>query len=1507
MGQRLAGRQAGAIRRRAVALVATLAVVALSAPPVLAVDLTPPAVNSLTPDVTSTAGGSVSFTLQFTEPVLGLAKADFQPQAAGLTGCAVDTLTAIPASTTGYTITVAGCVAALAGTLAMRLSSGSVTDASGNPGPTTPATSSTVLVDQVGPVVSTPGLSASLVAPEAVITVTASIVDGSTIASAEVSVAGGPWQAMAAQDGAFNSAAETATWSGSAPAASYVQQPYAVCVRATDGLDNISASSACATLTVTDTVAPDAVIVPVSEPRGAAPGTHTFAIGFPEAVTGLALGDLRVVDQVGAATGCTLENLSGALAYFTVDVSGCSDGLVAVELLANAVTDAHAHTGPASAVHSGDLTADLTAPDLQAGAPWSTIVRAGSLGGIAVKASDANGVLGVYATVNGSLPPSALLLDPASDWTVATASATLGAVVDLAAGARHACAVLEDGTVRCWGDNRMGQAGFPGGSFTGTPTVVAGIAGATAVAAGEAHTCVLRRDRTVWCWGDGRSGQAGAGIAYWSATPVQVGGISTAVQIAAGGDTSCAALADGTARCWGRGSYGQLGDGSLTATSPTPVAVADLSGVTDIAVGPRSACAVNAGAAYCWGVNWAGEIGDGTNGSHPSPSAVVGLPSAATSIVAGEAFACAVVADLSTWCWGGGLSNGLLGDGTRPGTAASAVASAYTNVAGLAAGSDRGIVHSGATAFLCAIDASDHAVRCSGSNTRAELGRATTLDGATAALVGDLGPSAKVVAGDGFACSLGTQGDVACWGDTSLGQTGSGTGSLATRPHGARDLYSPSSIAVGPTGACETIGSRIAKCWGVLNGTKLSLYPVNLPGIVGTLSTVQSIDVGRSHVCAVLIDRVGRCWGLGTSGQLGNNGTSTSATPVDVAGLVTATAITVGLRHSCAVRADGTIVCWGENTVGQLGTGDTTSHAVPVQVATITAGATAVDSQALHTCAVVSGGIVCWGANDEGQLGNGTSGLPATEPQYVGYKNALDVAVGDAHSCALLATGNVTCWGANGAGQLGNGSTIASSSPVLVSGVSGATDIAAGSDFTCAVTGASLVKCWGGSQIGLRGDGTLNLLPSTPTAIPGTDGATAIDAAGGSVCVTFAVGDVACWGDNTFGQLQAGESGAEGAATPPRDGLALVPTGVAGLVGGLAEGANEVCLQAVDFAGNHSTVKCSTITRTSDVTPPVATITSPATPTNLATLGYEVAFDEPVTGFGPSDISFAGSTATGCTVAAPFTDLGASWGVGVSGCSAGTVVLSVLAGSVEDVAGNPGPFPGAAATPVVVDRTAPAAIVATWAPTTAVALPSPSSVSVRLTWSTVTDPSGIVEHQVRRSTDGGSTWTTFPGTTTGTSYIVTPTTGQATRYCVVAVDGAGNQSACVAGTPVTASIVQQTAASISYAGTWSTQASAGFSAGSLKYATAAGASATATFTGRSIALVTTVAANRGKVKILQGSTLLAVVDLAAGPRGNQRVVWQKTWPTAVARTIRIVGLGTTGRPRIDVDAFVILR
>jgi alpha-tubulin suppressor-like RCC1 family protein len=163
----------------------------------------------------------------------------------------------------------------------------------------------------------------------------------------------------------------------------------------------------------------------------------------------------------------------------------------------------------------------------------------------------------------------------------------LTSATQLGNGFNHTCA-LALRLVRCWGGNWLGQLGdgtatsisppYPGS----TPGYVVGLTDAVHVDGGGDHTCALIADGTARCWGASNVGQLGNGVISTPPSsmtptplPVRVAGLTGATQLDAGMGHTCAVVAGGRVRCWGANWHGVLGNGTTT-DSAVPVDVVGL-------------------------------------------------------------------------------------------------------------------------------------------------------------------------------------------------------------------------------------------------------------------------------------------------------------------------------------------------------------------------------------------------------------------------------------------------------------------------------------------------------------------------------------------------------------------------------------------------------------------------------------------------------------------------------------------------------------------------------------------------------------------------------------------------------------------------------------------------------------------------------------------------------------------------------------------------------------------
>lgn len=642
--------------------------------------------------------------------------------------------------------------------------------------------------------------------------------------------------------------------------------------------------------------------------------------------------------------------------------------------------------------------------------------------------------------------------DSCGSWPCSTAALDVSGInnaIAVAAGGNHACALLADGSVKCWGNNGSGQLGT--GQDAGpedcnsyacstTPVQVSGINNAVAITAGWNHSCAVFSDATAKCWGYNGNGELGNGTNINSNTPVSVSGINNALAIDGGSRHTCVLLSDGTMKCWGYNGYGELGNGTRN-NSSTPVTVSGISTAADIAASNSLSCAVlSNGSVKCWGYNFAGQLGTGQDtgpqrcGSFPCstvPVDVIGINNA-SDVTTGKWHTCALLIDGTARCWG----NGYLGDGSH-------------------------------TASTVPVEVSNLSARWS---------------------VGFLDNAAGIATSGAFVCSSLTGGTVECWGND-----------FGSEPVPVSGISTAREIDTGGGHACAALLDGTVKCWGDNDEGQLgngNTAPSFLPVSVSGMTSAAKVAAGGSHSCAALSNGTVQCWGDNFRGQLGTDpasanelcgsypGLPCSTTPVTVDGINNASDVAAGSSHSCAILSNSTIKCWGYNVQGELGNGTTDTTFSPVSVSGIN-NAVSIAAGSFHACALLSNGNVkCWGENSNGQLGSDYTGPESSDANppvpcsrtpiaVSGISNAIAIAAGSDNTCALISGGTVKCWGPNPGGQLGNGTTVSSFTPVTVNGINNATAIDAGGT-ACAVLSDGAVKCWGwNSSAGMLGIGTV--------------------------------------------------------------------------------------------------------------------------------------------------------------------------------------------------------------------------------------------------------------------------------------------------------------------------------------------------------------------------------------------------------------------------------------------------
>jgi alpha-tubulin suppressor-like RCC1 family protein len=575
-----------------------------------------------------------------------------------------------------------------------------------------------------------------------------------------------------------------------------------------------------------------------------------------------------------------------------------------------------------------------------------------------------------------------------SDKTTPTLTSSLGTgrkAVALSSGGAHTCALLDNGDVSCWGDGTNGKLGNGGTSDKTTPTITSSLGtGRTAVglSSGEHHTCAILDNGSVSCWGRGSDGQLGDGGTSDQTTPKltsSLGAGRMAVGLSSGYFHTCLILDNGSSSCWGDGSYGQLGNGATSdQTTPTLTSslgsgrIASLSErdfdgdgnftvfqahttfvdrTQSLSSGDGYTCALlDNGSVSCWGGGLDGRLGNGGTSDKTTPTLTSGFGNNQTAVALSSsinAHMCALLDNGSVACWGWGTSGQMGNGGTSTSTTPTPTSSLGTGRT--AVGISAGAYHT------CAL-LDNGAVSCWGEGSSGQLGHGGTSDKTTPTLTSSLGTGRTAVSlssGMYHTCALLDNGSVSCWGEGSSGKLGSGGTSQQNSPTLTSSFgvgRTATAISAGGYHTCALLDNGAVSCWGLNNygqlgngGTSSKTTPT-LTSSLGAGRTAVAISSGNYHTCAILDNGALSCWGIGNKGQLGNGGTSNKYTPTLTSSLGsgrTADAISTGNSHTCAILDNGTVSCWGEGSKGKLGNGGTSDKYTPTLTSSLGAGRSA--------------------------------------------------------------------------------------------------------------------------------------------------------------------------------------------------------------------------------------------------------------------------------------------------------------------------------------------------------------------------------------------------------------------------------------------------------------------------------------------------------------------------------------------------------------------------------------
>jgi alpha-tubulin suppressor-like RCC1 family protein len=441
---------------------------------------------------------------------------------------------------------------------------------------------------------------------------------------------------------------------------------------------------------------------------------------------------------------------------------------------------------------------------------------------------------------------------------------------------RNTCVTLDNGQLKCWGDNSYGQLGQENTIRIGDNSLEMGdslpaidINGISSMSANSRYgTCTLTSTGKVRCFGrsdTGNFGQESAGYSdeasetITALAPTELGAGFTVQSISSGSNNTCVIGTNGETKCFGINTGGSLGIGNTTSIGIQATQMGDNLLTTDlgsglnatkIAMGTSHSCAIlDSGDVKCWGdsnvgatgLNTTADKGDGANEMGDNLP-ILNLGTTAKDIATGYLSTCAILADSSVKCWG------------------------YNNYGQLGIGSTTNKAYQNTTHTLNSYGVTD-------------LGATRTAK--------------QISAGYSHFCALLDNDTVKCWGRDYTGQLGQETNNL-----------------------------HIGNTSGEMGD---SLPPINL----GSGLTPIKIDSGRYHNCVLFENGKVKCWGLNSDGQLGVGDTAHRG---DAAGEMgdnlpfvilpsedKVIDIEVSGYSTCVLTDKNEMKCFGQNTYGQLG------------------------------------------------------------------------------------------------------------------------------------------------------------------------------------------------------------------------------------------------------------------------------------------------------------------------------------------------------------------------------------------------------------------------------------------------------------------------------------------------------------------------------------------------------------------------------------------------------------
>lgn len=334
-------------------------------------------------------------------------------------------------------------------------------------------------------------------------------------------------------------------------------------------------------------------------------------------------------------------------------------------------------------------------------------------------------------------------------------------------------------------------------------------------------------------------------------------------------------------------------------------------------------------------------------------------------------------------------------------------------------------------------------------------------------------------------------------------------------------------------------------------GKSLTKYGVNVPlgeiHLAGRPNGMSCIACGPTDgVCYLGSSFTCPAYSYARPGTINQNGCICVAgyytEQTDLKKYARSQAMDTGGKHTCAILGEmRQLYCWGLSVSGQTGYTGIDVDVIGVRAVPGLTNISMVSTGADFTCVVLMSNshVKCFGDNQFGQLGqnsvktNSKSEEASSQPEIIfsadGYYAVKNISCNQQSCCVVITTKNfqgnlvtgIRCWGRNNNGQLG----VAAGNAIGLGGVTTMVSIldlsfsgqfvawvSHGGTHACALTSVGDVFCWGSNTYGELGAGINDVMRHTP-GIVDVNGKSQIVRCNNRVCcVVTALLSVKCWG-----------------------------------------------------------------------------------------------------------------------------------------------------------------------------------------------------------------------------------------------------------------------------------------------------------------------------------------------------------------------------------------------------------